>query len=379
MNTLQIGKSWLPELPGGGLDRMFFGLAAHLPRCGVNFNGLVAGSHKVISDSNGRCMSFAREDASLVDRYRGARRAIRQSLADNPADLVAIHFAVYAFPGLGILRKLPRVIHFHGPWALESAYEGNSQLNVATKMLIEKAVYRNAGRYIVLSKAFANVLSNRYGIPTDRIRIVPGGVDAARFSSNLSRESARAQLGWPQDRQIVLSVRRLAHRMGLENLIEAAAALRKQHPELLVLIAGKGPIEDQLQKRIEEAELSDTVRLLGFVPDDSLPLAYRASDLTVTPTVSLEGFGLVTIESLASGTPVMVTPVGGLPEVVKDLSHDLVLPGSDLRSLQAGLSEALSGHRTLPDASACKTFVRKNYDWPVIAAKTRTVYEEVLS
>ena len=111
---------------------------------------------------------------------------------------------------------------------------------------IEKRVYVTGDRLIPLSDAFARILVEQYGIDKQRIRVIPGGIDATRFDCGLSREDARRRLGWPTDRPIVLCVRRLARRMGLANLIAAAAELRSRHPDLLVLIAGKGHEEHQI-------------------------------------------------------------------------------------------------------------------------------------
>ncbi|MCB0720356.1 MAG: glycosyltransferase family 4 protein [Bacteroidetes bacterium] len=378
IRTLQIGKSWLPEQSGSGLDRMFYGLVHSLPAQAVSVKGLVAGSASVLRDSEGAVTSFASDKASLLSRWLGARSHVRAELTDNPPNLAAIHFAVYAFPAIGYLRQLPRVVHFHGPWALESQVEGKSRVNVAFKKYVETAVYSGADRFIVLSRAFADVLREHYDVPDESIRVVPGGVDTQRFSTSISKTEARTHLGWPTDRPIVLSVRRLARRMGLENLVDAASQVSRTHPEVLFLLAGKGPIEHELRQRVEAAGLADNVRLLGFVADDDLPMAYRAATLTVAPTVSLEGFGLVTIESLASGTPVLVTPVGGLPEVVTDLSENLVTAGPESSDLADGIRSILSGGRQVPDDARCRAYAVNRFDWNSVAAMTRSVYEEVL-
>ena len=81
---------------------------------------------------------------------------------------------------------------------------------------------------------------------------------------------------------------------------------------------------------------------------------------------------------LAAGTPVLVTPVGGLPEAVSGLSPNLVLPGSDTDSLRQGLIASLTGTLQLPSAEACQAYVREHYDWPIIAPQIRAVYEEAL-
>ena len=149
-------------------------------------------------------------------------------------------------------------------------------------------------------------------------------------------------------------------------------------PDALVLIAGDGPLRGELERQITSFGLADTVRLLGFVPDAELPRAYRAADLTVVPTVALEGFGLIVVESLAAGTPCFVTPVGGLPEAVGGLSRALLLRSTGAEAIADGLADALTGATPLPSPRECVDFVRKHYDWPVIAERVRLVYEEAL-
>ena len=116
--------------------------------------------------------------------------------------------------------------------------------------------------------------------------------------------------------------------MGLSNLVDAMKQVIDREPDAILYIAGKGRLKAQLEAQIASHGLADHVKLLGFVTDAQLPLIYRAADLNVVPTLSLEGFGLVAAEALAAGTPSLVTPVGGLPEVVSGLSPDLVFASS---------------------------------------------------
>ncbi|MFL5516929.1 MAG: glycosyltransferase, partial [Gemmatimonadales bacterium] len=120
------------------------------------------------------------------------------------------------------------------------------------------------------------------------------------------------------------------------------------------------------------------VRLLGRLSDAQLPLAYRAADMTVVPTVALEGFGLIAVESLAAGTPVLVTPVGGLPEVVAALSPALVLEGTGSAPLADGVLRALGGDLALPSADACREYVRAHFDARTAAGRTAEVYREAI-
>ncbi len=377
IRTLQFGMGWFPE-QAGGLNRVYYHLMKELPGAGVSVRGLVAGTPTDGAAARHGVDFFAPIATPLPVRWFRARHAAREALSHGDVDLVASHFALYTFPALGPVTTRPLVVHFHGPWALESAVEQDAGWYVRFKLAVENAVYGKARLFIVLSEAFASVLRERYGVPAERIRVVPGGADVTRFGIDEPKEAARERLGWPSDRFVVLAVRRLAHRMGLENLIDAMATVRRVAPEVMLYVAGKGPLAGALEARIAERGLEDHVRLLGFVPDEDLPAAYRAADLTIVPTQSFEGFGLITVESLASGTPVLVTPVGGLPEVVRGLSPDLVLAGSNAAALAEGLTGAVSGARRLPDAGACRAYTLENYTWASVARRTRDVYREAL-
>jgi glycosyltransferase involved in cell wall biosynthesis len=247
------------------------------------------------------------------------------------------------------------------------------------KRWVEKQVYRRAARAIVLSEAFAEVLTSRYGYKRANIRIIPGGIDAPRFAVAATREQARQRLNWPADRPIIVAVRRLVPRMGLENLLAAVDIVRRELPEILVMIAGRGILQAQLTAQIESLGLARNVSLIGFVSDEDLPYLYRAADLSVVPTVALEGFGLIAAESLAAGTPCLVSPVGGLPEVVSGLSKDLVLASPAASDIAAAISGVLTGKMILPDEASCRAYAAEHFDWKIIAARVAAVYRQALS
>lgn len=376
--SLQLGLGWFPECPGG-LERFYFELLKALPAVGVESFGSVIGSSMLANETHGRVCAFASPASSLPARLIAARAAVRDSIRRHRPDLVVSHFALYTFPALASLKGLPLVVHFQGPWAEESRSEGAGRLSCLGKRILERAVYRRAGRLICLSAAFGDILFRDYGISRDRIRVVPAAIDVDRFAISETREDARRSLGWPTDRPIVFCVRRLVRRMGLENLVEAAALLRTRLPDALILIAGRGAMTEVLRRQITAAGLQDSVKLLGFVPDSDLPRAYRGADLTIVPSVSLEGFGLVAAESLAAGTPAMVTPVGGLPDVVSGLGSQWVLPGTSAPELADGMTGFLKGQLAASPPEACADYARNNFGWPIIGRRVRSVYEEALA
>jgi glycogen synthase len=375
MRIIEVGMHWFPE-GGGGADRYFHGLVLELVKDYSSARALVFGEGKT-GDAGGQVRFLGSRKQSLPQRFKMLRKGVKEEVSRGPAEpsLIATHFALYGFPLLDVLWRNAHVVHFHGPWADEAAAEGEASRSVFFKHAIERATYATAHRFVVLSRAFRDVLVRRYAVREERVDIVPGGVQADTFDTGLSRAEAREKLGWPQDRIILVTVRRLARRMGLENLIDAVDVLRRREPGILAVLAGTGPLAGELSALVEQKYLKDHVRLAGFVPDADLPVAYRAANLSVVPSIALEGFGLVVLESLAAGTPAVVTPVGGLPEVVSGLSEDLILHGSSANHLAEGLEARLGALDKLPSDVACQTYAKGNFDWPVIAKRVVDVYK----
>lgn len=363
IRTFQIGLEWFPE-HGGGLDRYYHDLVTLGHGDMLDIAGVVAGNGGAEHETAGRVKSFASAATVLPQRLACARSAIRRGISAQSPDLVASHFALHALPALDRI-DLPFVVHFHGPWAAEAhTQHGGRRIANTLQHWMERRVYRRADRVIVLSDAFAQLVQRDYGVAADRIVVVPGSIRIDHFDqAGVSPDDAREALGWPKDRRILLSVRRLVRRMGLERLIDALVPVVRRHPDLLLLIAGKGPEEAALCERIAAHGLADHVGLLGFVPDTALPLAYRAADASIVPTIDLEGFGLIAAESLAAGTPAIVTPVGGLPEVVLPLSSSLVLPGASVAAIGAGVQSWADGDLTMPDEVACRDYARRMFSW----------------
>lgn len=304
-------------------------------------------------------------------RLHAAYQNLR-SLSFSGVDAVNIHFALYGLAAIPHLSKdVPITCTFHGPWAIESQQEGCSKLSAWLKRQIENQVYRRCDRFIVLSKAFGQILHQEYHIPWEKIHIIPGGVDTQRFQITLSRQQAREKLGWPQDRFILFTPRRLVHRMGLDKLLNTINHLNACNYNVWLAIAGKGPLREALEQQSTNLNLEDSVNFLGFLPDDDLPTAYQAADLTIMPSQSLEGFGLVLLESLASGTPVMCTPVGGMPEVITNFSPELITASPSEQAIALTLEAVLKGDIQLPERDACRDYASTHFNWNKIAHQVK--------
>jgi glycosyltransferase involved in cell wall biosynthesis len=325
----------------------------------------------------------------------GEAAARRLLDAGEKFDLVHTHFAWAALGPLKALKGIPHVRSFYGPWHDESRVEDLARaaraanplkkaalaalapVKWAAKRKIERENVTSAARTVVLSEHSIHEVTD-LGYPREKIVKIPAGADIARFTLE-GRPGARARLGLPEDVPILFSVRRLAPRMGLENLIAAMPAVVKQHPEALLLLGGKGPLAGFLQSEVERLGLSQNVRLLGFIPDDALADHYRAANLFVLPTVSLEGFGLITVEAFACGTPVLGTPVGAIPEVLRPFDPQLLARDSSPDALAEGVLRLLGSdlNTTFPPEKL-RAYVEENYTWQRHTAGVVEVYKEAL-
>lgn len=368
-NILCIGMGWFPETPGG-LNRYVYEFIQHLKSDRVELCGVglpAAPLNEAIALTN-----LAAPSSPIWQRLWSARTAFLQKPRAK-ADAINLHFALYSLPLLlNLPKRVPITFTFHGPWALESQQETQNSRKAFLQQWVEQRVYDRCDRFIVLSKAFGQILHDTYQVPWAKIHIIPGGVNITRFQPNFSRQDARDRLGWPADRKILFTPRRLVNRMGVDQLLTAMVQVKAQVPEVWLAIAGKGPRRESLEQQAQALGLQDQVKFLGYLPDDQLPIAYQAADLTVVPSQSLEGFGLILLESLACGTPAFCTPVGGMPEVIAPLSPDLISRSTEAAAIADRLIAVLT-QEALPSREACRDYACSQFDWEAIAPRVRAV------
>lgn len=232
---------------------------------------------------------------------------------------------------------------------------------------IEGRVLARADRVVVLSEFSRDQLARWHTVdPADVLRI-PGGVDPAIFRPAEDRAALRRRLDLPPGGPLLITVRNLVPRMGLEDLIQAMPAVTAAFPEATLLIGGAGPLRGDLEGLAEAAGVAARTRFLGYVPEERLPDLLRAADLFVLPTRMLEGFGLVTVEALACGTPVVGTPVGATPELLGPLGGGLLVAGVGPASVADGILGRLRADAADPaGAAALRRACREHaltYDW----------------
>lgn len=363
--------------PTGGVDRYFDDLLKGLECNGVGF-AAAAFDGQSAKEENFRRISLGPSAAPIWKRAAALRAFGAELAAAPPPKILASHFSLYAFFLLPFLRDARYVVHFHGPWADEAAAAGARPPGVFLRKMIERKVYSRADHFITLSRSFRLLLVEKFGVRPERVSVVPGCVDLEKFHPRPDRDACRQLLGWPLNRRIIFCVRRLVARMGIAELLAAFAEIAGRFPDVDLHIGGRGELEDELRAQAWKSGLGQRVVFCGFVPDQDLPEYYSASDFSIVPSQKLEGFGLVALESLACGVPVLVTPVGGLPEAVSGFKHRLVLDGLDRISIAKGLVNALAVPGFLPTPQECRAFAKNNYSLPSMARRVMEIYQQTV-
>ena len=217
--------------------------------------------------------------------------------------------------------------------------QGNSIPRVAGKWLTELLTYRRANlRHIAASVAFCATLRRCFGVRESLIRVVHPGVDTRRFREG-DKRAARAALGLPQDVPLFVTVRRLEPRMGIDVALEALRCV----PDAHLAVCGTGSLGEPLRAHAAEPGVASRVTFLGRVPDEALPAVYQAAEVALVPTVALEGFGLVVLESFACGTPVISTDTGCLVEAQGPSAAEWTVPPGSATALAGRMVEAVTG------------------------------------
>jgi glycosyltransferase involved in cell wall biosynthesis/SAM-dependent methyltransferase len=377
-----------PVRPAGGGERMLWEQASRLAARGWRVRVLCR------SNADGAVERLERQGVSIepfpVDRSSparltrtsilSARRATSEALAAEGADVLHLHQPLAAYGALlsPAGRRLPSVYSFHSPAPLEyRSRRGMTRhhlggwpggFGVAALWAIERACLARASLIHVLSDFSAGHLWKLYGVPAERIVKIPGAVALEQFCPAADRGAVRGTLDLPRARRVLLTVRNLEARMGLDALIRAMAILRSRMPDALLLIGGAGSLRPELEALSASLGLEAHVRFLGFISDAELPRYYQAADVFVLPTRELEGFGLVTVEALACGTPVLGTPVGATPEILAPLSPSLIFHGTAPETLADDLARFLEGQARDPGAAeqlrrACRRYAEAHYGW----------------
>ena len=374
----------------GGLERVVRELSAQLVECGVEVTVIakqVDLTHPLeeMGDDGVRIVRHRvpskRSPLFAVQYPAAVARGVRQELTRCPDAILHAHYAIPALPlSFG---AQPYLYTFHAPIHREmlSERQGSYLLPsvlqrpaVASLRRAEARVVRKSARAIVLSEFMREELSQLHQPTGDAATVVAGGIDVSRFSPG-----PRVRDDWATDASpLLFTARRFTARTGVAQLVQAMPAILQRFPSAKLAVAGDGRLRPEIEADISRLGLGGHVRLLGRVSDDELVRWYRSSDLGVTPTQELEGFGLTSGESMACGTPVLVTPVGANPELVASLDRSLVAGGTSAEAIAEAVVGVLSHPAQMREL---RYRVRERavslWSWQVVVERHRNIYSQL--
>ena len=305
--------------------------------------------------------------------------ALADALDAQPPDVLHAHFWMSAWASwlAAEPRRLPWLVTFHALGVVKRRHQGSADTSPAEREEIEQMLARTADR--VIATCTDEILElTALGADPPRLAVVPCGVDTERFSPvGAVLDGAR------NGRRRIVSVGRLVPRKGLDLAIEAMAQV--ENAELV--IAGGPPQNEldadpearRLNARIAELELENRVRLVGQVPHDEVPALLRSADVAVC-SPWYEPFGIVPLEAMACGKPVVATAVGGMQDTVIDGVTGRLVPPHDPQALAAALSGLLADDdQRAAYGRAARARVESHYTWTSVTQRIADRYAEVVT
>ncbi|MDK2820740.1 MAG: hypothetical protein PWP31_705 [Clostridia bacterium] len=231
-------------------------------------------------------------------------------------------------------------------------------------------------KVIVCSQHMRQEVQGLFQLPPDKINIIPNGVYTKKFRVTSVDPQVRKCFATSHEK-IIFFVGRLVVEKGVQVLLEAMPEILEKCPEAKLVIAGKGPMEGQLKNRAGELGIGHKVCFAGYIDDHTRNQLYRAASVAVFPSL-YEPFGIVALEAMAAGTPVVASETGGLAEII---THGIdgmrVFPGN-VGSLADNILAVLHDESLAKKLRAnAGKLVREEYDWTKIARKTSELYQEV--
>lgn len=284
------------------------------------------------------------------------RREVQDVLKSFRPDRVIIHQPLVGFFALKHLANIDTRYFFHSSWADEASSRGKTR-GVRHRRQIEKQVMSRCRKVYITSEFTRCVLENVDASLASQAILNPLAVRTPPFDVDArQRLQLRQELGLADDSLLVCTFRRLVSRTGVDLFIEALALC----PNMIGLIGGVGELSEELKQLAQNCGVTDRLHFLGYVSNQRLVQILQASDLAVTPSKELEGFGLFTLEALACGCPVVVTPVGNNPALLQSLG----LSGVAQDLSPASLADAMRTEITCRhDPQQLHSRVTQTYNW----------------
>lgn len=297
-------------------------------------------------------------------------------------DILNIHNMIPTISELALIfgrcRRKPIVLTYYNDTETQQ-YGVLGRFATKAYAKIARSIAQLADQIVALNKAYAEtspVLSS----VLDRIAIIPCGVDLNKFTP-LQTSSEDNDLSRINKSHIILYVGKLIWYKGIEYLIQAMKTVLENVDDAQLIIVGDGPERSKLAALANELGVGEHVTFTGWVPDESLPKYYQIADLLVLPSISRrEAFGIVLLEAMACGKPVIVSDIPGPNMVIKNNENGLIVPPKNvLRLAEAIIGLLVDEDRRKEMGAHSRKLVEAKYDWDNIVERYEAIYSEIYS
>lgn len=295
-------------------------------------------------------------------------------------DLVHTHDWLTGFTGISIneLHHLPLITTIHATERGRSrGYIWNDLQRVIDQS--EQDLIHKSDEIIVCSHYMDHELQTFFQVSSEKMKVVPNGVDIESLQVQSEDPTEfRAKFAKP-DEEIVFTVSRLVHEKGIHRLVEATPRILTECPNARIIIAGRGPESENLKKLAQGLQVADRINFMGFVSDEDRNLLFKVANCAIFPSL-YEPFGIVALEAMALGCPVIVSEVGGLAEIVEHEETGITVYPDDPNSVAWGVIRALHHpNSALEQAIKARRQVEEVFNWPRIAGLTKDIYKSMVT
>jgi D-inositol-3-phosphate glycosyltransferase len=295
-------------------------------------------------------------------------------------DMVHSHYWMSGVVATRLVERwhVPHVAMFHTLGEVKNRARATEH-EPASRIDAERAIAMSADRIVVASAHEKHLLTALYGADPGRIDIVPCGVDLDLFAP-MEKESARRKLGLKDGERVILFVGRIEPLKGIDILISAAAQLHEDENFIVLIVGGDARAAaeiGQLRAQAERLGVDHHISFVGSVEHDQLPLYYNAADVCVVPSY-YESFGLVAVESMACGTPVVASRVGGLTTTVRDGETGYLIPWRCPEPFAERLELLLDNDELRASFGRAGREAVERFRWANVADAVGALYESLL-
>ena len=234
-----------------------------------------------------------------------------------------------------------------------------------------------ASEVIVNSNYMKNELQRLFGLPYEKINVIPNGVNLNLFNGIERDYNFRRQFAMDNEK-IILFMGRLVYEKGIQHLIAAMPKILEGYHDTKLVIAGKGGMLDELKAQVDYLGISEKVCFAGYMKGKDVQKMYKAADISVFPS-TYEPFGIVALEAMLSENPVVVSDIGGLNEIVQHRENGMKTYCGNPNSIADSILELLYDHKLCAEITKkAKNKVRNEYNWSKISQDTHFAYQKAI-